>query len=170
MPNPGKSPNKSLTPKEKIFANAFLKTFNLTQSARIAYKDNHNADTVGSITFSRPHVQRYVQARLAKLGLSDDEPLKHIKKIMRESTSAKALRQVKPSDGLKAIELLWRKQDKFPSQKREVISKTVNLNLNAQTDNELIKLLKNQEKDIKKYRLLLGRVKGKSIRGKIVNP
>lgn len=85
---------RTITPKQKKFAKAYIETGNATQSALIAY-DTTSLDVaknIGSENLTKPNVQEYIQSKaevaaeivftIAQHGESDDVRLKASKDIL----------------------------------------------------------------------------------------
>lgn len=69
-----------LTPKQKAFADEFLKCGNATEAAKRAGYSEQSAGQIGAENLSKPHISSYIQERQKQI---DDERIADIAEIQR---------------------------------------------------------------------------------------
>jgi len=76
-----------LTTKQRLFVDAYLETYNATESARRAsYKGNDNTlAAVGKQNLSKPQIAKLIQQRMTESAMSADEALKRLAEQARVS-------------------------------------------------------------------------------------
>lgn len=162
---------KEPTEKQKRFAREFIKTGNITQSAKKHYqtKKNQVAYQIGSRNLQNPTVKSYIEKVLKKYGLGDEELSNYLQKIILASTSRRSLKKVSPSDGLRGIEMSFRLKDRFPAEKRQITKQELQLKLEGKSIQELSTILGQQVTEAKRWLKLIGATKDKAEEAVIVN-
>ena len=127
-----------LTPKQKGWAKTYLKTSNGLQSALEVYDTNSRAtaSTISVLNKKNPVIRAYMEQVLEKAGFTDD----NISEYLRQIVEGGLKDAPKTTDALRAMEMVLRLKDRFPSQKIESISKVLNIDVNATTDELLTQL------------------------------
>lgn len=77
------SKEKSLTNKQKVFINEYLKCFNASEAARRAGYSEKSARFTGNELLKNPNISQQIQERLAEVHMSADEALKLLADIGR---------------------------------------------------------------------------------------
>lgn len=131
--------DSKLTPKQKGWAKTYLKTSNGLQSALEVYdtKSRATASTISVLNKKNPVIRAYMERVLEKAGFTDE----NISEYLRQIVEGGLKDAPKTTDALRAMEMVLRLKDRFPSQKIESISKVLNIDVNANVD-DLLKQLK----------------------------
>ena len=122
-----------LTPKQKAFADFYIKTANASQSALMAGYSPRSAALIGQENMAKPHIKAYIEKRMEKADrervASADEVLAYLTRVIRGeeeeetvvvegqgdgvSTANVVKKRVTPKDKLKAAELLGKRYKLF---------------------------------------------------------
>jgi len=140
--------------KMKKFAREYVRTGNGKASVLKTYntKLDATASQIASKNLKNPLVQEEIAKVLDKEGVTNSKVARGIKKIIEHGMRTKSLNEVKPSDTLKALEMAAKLKDLFPAERRQVEARTLNLNLEGKSQEELNDVLKNLENEMKSFR------------------
>lgn len=145
------------TLKQKKFTDNYLITGNITRSAKAVYnvKNDKNANALGRKTLQSPAVQNYIAQALDETGLTDTELAGLLRKIIKASASERALRKVRPSDGLRGIEMALRLKDRFPAERKRIEKQEFKIELKSKSEKELQELLDKTLKEIQDFKKIM---------------
>ena len=148
------------TLKQKAFIKEYLRTKNITQSAKSVYnaKNDANAASIGNKTLQSPNVQNYLKQLLDDSGLSDTNLSMFIKKIITAGTSKKSLLKATPDHSLKGIDMLWKIGGKYPKETKRIESYSVNVDLKGKQETELKELLDKTMQEIQDFKKVMSKV------------
>lgn len=148
MPTPLKP-----TLKEKVLVHEYLRTGNKTKSGLKAYnaKNKISAINMATTALKRPRVQKYMAEVLEDIGLTNEQIAKRLKSVIIAGTSEMALNEAKVSDALRAIEFTSKLKDILPAEKKQIDTRNLNMNLENKTNEEMIKMLKETQKEIREF-------------------
>lgn len=106
---------KKLTPRQKAFANWYLKTFNATEAARRAGYSARSAASIGSENLRKPEIAAYIHARVTAQDLefvaSADETLAFLSAVMRGDIKDQFGLDAGLADRLKAADSLMKRHE-----------------------------------------------------------
>ena len=77
------SEGKKLTPKQRLFVDYYLQSFNASDAARRAGYSPKTAYAIGSENLRKPDIQEVIESRLAEVHMSAEEALKLMADIAR---------------------------------------------------------------------------------------
>jgi len=82
----------SLTPKQKLFCDYFMRDLNGVQSALKVYntKDYKTASVIASENLEKPNIVAYLTIQFAKFEITPDETMAHLSYITRQFTDLQA--------------------------------------------------------------------------------
>ena len=148
---------KPPTAKQKAFVKEYLRSKNITKSARKVYnvKNDKNASALGRNTLSSPNVQFYLQTVLEDAGLTDKDLSVFLREIIEASRAKEALEKATPSDGLRGIEMAFKLLDRFPAERKQIEKKEFRLKLEAKSPEELGEMLDSLLSEGRKYKELI---------------
>lgn len=106
---------KKLTPRQKAFANWYLKTFNATEAARRAGYSERSAASIGSENLRKPEIAAYIHERVRAQDLefvaSADETLAFLSAVMRGDIKDQFGLDAGLADRLKAADSLMKRHE-----------------------------------------------------------
>lgn len=106
---------KKLTPRQKAFANWYLKTFNATEAARRAGYSARSAASIGSENLRKPEIAAYIHERVRAQDLefvaSADETLAFLSAVMRGDIKDQFGLDAGLADRLKAADSLMKRHE-----------------------------------------------------------
>ena len=154
------------TLKQKKFIKEYLKTGNGSKSALKVYStDNYeSASVIAHKTLQSDTVKTYMQKIMEKQGLSDKKLTKSLDKVIEAGVSDKALDSVKPKDSLKGIEMAFKLKDRFPAERKRIESASINVNLDGKSKDELMKMLKDQQKELREFTTMVKRTEEQKLK------
>lgn len=130
---------KKLTPKQKTFADEYIKSGNATQAALNAGYSAKTARSIGQENLTKPDISNYINERLKQI---EDEKIMDMKEVMQrlseiaraEGTEEVVTNQgdvilVKPktSDQIRAMELIGKRYGAWTDKKE--VSGDLNINV-----------------------------------------
>ncbi len=130
---------KKLTPKQKAFADEYIKFGNATQAAISAGYSAKTARSIGQENLTKPDISNYINERLKQI---EDEKIMDMKEVMqRLSAIARAeseeevvtnqgevlLVKTKTSDQIRAMELIGKRYGAWTDKKE--VSGDLNINV-----------------------------------------
>lgn len=130
---------KKLTPKQKAFADEYIKSGNATQAALKAGYSPKTAYSIGNENLKKPEISNYINERLKQI---EDEKIMDMKEVMqRLSAIARAeseeevvtnqgevlLVKTKTSDQIRAMELIGKRYGAWTDKKE--VSGDLNINV-----------------------------------------
>lgn len=130
---------KKLTPKQKAFADEYIKSGNATQAALNAGYSAKTARSIGQENLTKPDISNYINERLKQI---EDEKIMDMKEVMQrlseiaraEGTEEVVTNQgdvilVKPktSDQIRAMELIGKRYGAWTDKKE--VSGDLNINV-----------------------------------------
>lgn len=74
---------QKLTDMQRLFVNAYLRTFNATQAALEAGYSEKTARFIGSENLTKPNIRALLEARMSEEAMSANEVLRHLAEIAR---------------------------------------------------------------------------------------
>ncbi len=105
---------KTLTDKQEMFVEEYLKCFNATQAAKNAGYSEKTAGKIGSENLSKPDIDSRIRARMKEAAMSADECLFHLATVARGQgfDKVRALELIGKSHKLfvERVEHDWRKE------------------------------------------------------------
>jgi phage terminase small subunit len=116
--------NRSLTPKQKAFADYYIELGNATEAyIRAGYKNYKSAGVEANKTLNNPKIKIYIDERLAKIEdariAKGEEVLQYLTKVMRGEEKDQFGLDASLQDRTKAAELLGKRYRLF-TEKVEV--------------------------------------------------
>lgn len=75
----------TLTPKQQLFVDEYLKSFNATKAAKAAGYSEHTATEIGAENLRKPHLREAIDQRLTESAMSANEVLMRLAKQARGS-------------------------------------------------------------------------------------
>jgi len=152
-------PRTKPTAKQKAFINNYIRTRNITQSAKAVYnvKNDVNAACLGRKTLQSPAVQNYISEVLDNTGLRDTDLSRFLREIIIASASERALKKATPSDGLRGLEMVFRLKDRFPAERKRIEKTEFKINLQTKSTKELQELLDKTIKEVEEFKKLMAR-------------
>lgn len=106
-----------LKEKHKIFADKYIETLNITESAKFAGFKESTAAQQGSRLFNNVEIQNYIKERMASKEperiASQDEVLEYLTKVMRGEVNDQLGFEAPVKDRNKAAELLGKRHGLF---------------------------------------------------------
>lgn len=162
---PGKS--KRLTPIDKRFAVEYIKSGNATSAmAKVKPHITHgSAQQLGHRLLNRPAVQQYMLEIMDKSGLTDQQLANDLNSIVNAGTSDTALKEAKPADALRGIEMAYRLRDRFPAQKTQLDKREISIQLESKSPEELQDMLAKVASEAQSFTKLLKTKEGKEEEG-----
>lgn len=119
----------SLTPKQQIFCEEYIKSLNATEAAIKAGYSAKTARSVGSENLTKPDIQTYIQERTSKAQnerIADaKEVLEYLSETMRDKDETRRERT-------KAAELLGKRYGIWQEQSASNIDGKINLTVNLE--------------------------------------
>ena len=130
---------KKLTPKQKAFADEYIKSGNATQAALKAGYSPKTAYSIGNENLKKPEISNYINERLKQI---EDEKIMDMKEVMQHlSAIARAeseeevvtnqgevlLVKTKTSDQIRAMELIGKRYGAWTDKKE--VSGDLNINV-----------------------------------------
>jgi phage terminase small subunit len=145
--------SRRLSPKQKNFSHAFIKTGNATKAVLQTYQTQKrdSASSMGARLMQNPRVLTYIESILDNAGVNDDYLANKLHEIIDNSLSRKALKKITPADGLRGIEMAYRLKDRFPATRTQIDKREVSLKLQGKSPEELLGTLKQIQQDIKTF-------------------
>ena len=145
------------TAKQKAFADNYLRTRHITNSAVAVYntKSRRNAHKIGNAMLRSPKVQSYIAEVLDQSGLTDEVITEQLKKIIKASTTRHALKKTNPADGLRGLEIVLKLKDRFPAEKKHIKKEEIKLSLKGKTPEQLQEMLNKTIEDAKQFKQVM---------------
>lgn len=109
-----------LSPKQKAFADYYIKSGNATESAITAGYSKKSARQVGSENLSKPYIKSYIDTRMKEIEskriASGEEVLRYLTSVMRGELKDQFEFDASLQDRTKAAELLGKRYNLFKEQ------------------------------------------------------
>lgn len=123
-----------INPKQRRFAKEYVKTGNVTQSAKNAGYSEQSAHVIGSRLLKKDTIQDEIKSVLDKAGLTDEYIAEGLKTAVEKGLSSE---RHTLSDGLRGIEMIAKLKDRFPAERKQIETKSLHLSLRGKSIEEL---------------------------------
>lgn len=144
------------TIKMRRWARRYIETGNARRTTREIY------GTQGSQLPKRayeikhhPMVQKLIKDSLEEQGLTVDKLADSLNKVVDRGLNDLEKTKTTPSELLKAIDMGAKLRDLYPAEKKKIEKRVLSLHLEGKSPEELQKILKDQEEEIRRFRHLL---------------
>lgn len=121
-------------PRQKRFIKEYVKTSNITESAKKAGYSPKTAYSIGSELLKKPEIQTEISNTLERAGLTDDYIAEGLRTAVEKGLSSE---RHTLSDGLRGIEMIAKLKDKFPAERKQIETKSLHLSLKGKSIEEL---------------------------------
>lgn len=144
--------------KQRKFVKEYLKTGNVKQSAMTAYNSSEkSAYRLGWDVLKQEAALEYMKRILDEAGMTDTAVANGLKAITEAGLSENSLKQAKPSDALKALDMTSKLRDLYPAEKKKIQKTTINANLENKSIDELKGMIDKLAEEAKTFSKLLGK-------------
>jgi len=147
-----------LTHKQKVFARQYALTGEKTSSAKIAYPavaSDQAAYNLAAQNLRNSKVITYISNILDNSGLSVDKLAGFTGRVIKAGINRKNISKATPSDSLRGIEMMYKLHDSFPAERKIVDKRTLSVNYDVKTDEELLQALNDITQQAKQYQDLI---------------
>jgi len=143
--------------KQRKFVRSYLEHGSRVKAAEEAYgtKNKNTSRSLADATLKQPATIAYMKRIMDKAGMTDDNIANGLKLITEAGLSANSLKQAKPADALKAIEMTSKLKDLFPAEKKKIQKTEVTYNFSEKSDEELLSLIDEKTEELKRFSKLL---------------
>lgn len=125
--------------KMKKWARAYVKTGHASKAAKIAYPGiaDSTAVNIAYKNIRHPYLQEYITEILDKEGVTDTKIARSLNKVIDAGMTTRSLKETKPGDALRALELVAKLKDIMPAERKITEARNLNLNLDGKSPEEL---------------------------------
>lgn len=101
--------------------------------------------------------QKIIKKAMKRAGLAPESLARKLSQFVDEGTKKHVLKKMKPSDGLKAIDMSAKLQGMYPAEKRQISKRVekLSVSLEGKSKNELLEMFDKKQKELKDFQSVL---------------
>ena len=109
----------ALTARQKKFADEWIISFKITESAIKAGYSERSAASIGSENMKKPEIQEYIRARMRECAASQEETVAFMTAVMRGQVNDQFGLEASLADRLRACEGLMKRYEKLQANDKQ---------------------------------------------------